>query len=59
MLVVGLGGGSVPAHLTTQEFLRPVRRAVTPGGVVVGNLRGRGPRHTYFLSLPQSSFSRA
>ena len=36
------GSNSIPAHLTTQEFLRAVRRAVAPGGVVVGNLWGRG-----------------
>ncbi len=34
------GSNSIPAHLTTQEFLRAVRRTVTPGGVVVGNLWG-------------------
>ena len=34
------GANDVPAHLTTQEFLRAVRRALTPGGVVVGNLWG-------------------
>lgn len=32
---------SVPAHLTTQEFLRAVRRALKPGGVVVGNVWSR------------------
>lgn len=31
----------LPPHLTTQEFLRAVRRAVKPDGVVVGNLWGR------------------
>jgi len=35
------GSNSIPAHLTTQEFLQAARRAVTPGGVVVGNLWGR------------------
>ena len=35
------GSNSIPAHLTTQEFLQAVRRAVTPGGVVVGNVWGR------------------
>ena len=35
------GGSSVPAHLTTQEFLQAVRRALTPDGVVVGNLWAR------------------
>ncbi len=32
---------SVPAHLTTQEFLRAVRKALKPGGVVVGNVWSR------------------
>ena len=32
------GGSSVPAHLTTVEFLRAVRRAVKPDGVVIGNV---------------------
>jgi spermidine synthase len=32
------GSDSVPAHLTTQEFLRAVRRALKPGGVLIGNL---------------------
>jgi spermidine synthase len=31
----------LPAHLTTQEFLHAVRRAVKPDGVVIGNLWGR------------------
>lgn len=35
------GSDSVPAHLTTQEFLRAVRRAVKPDGVVIGNVWGR------------------
>jgi spermidine synthase len=41
------GADSIPAHLTTQEFLRAVRRAVTPGGVVVGNLWGRSANPLY------------
>jgi spermidine synthase len=41
------GGDSIPAHLTTQEFLQAVRRAVTPGGVVVGNLWGRSANPLY------------
>src|SRR6266571_3653298 len=32
------GAESVPAHLTTREFLQAVRRAVVPSGVVVGNI---------------------
>lgn len=35
------GADSIPTQLTTQEFLQAVRRAVAPGGVVVGNLWGR------------------
>jgi spermidine synthase len=35
------GSDSVPEHLTTQEFLRAVRRALKPDGVVVGNIWGR------------------
>ncbi len=31
----------LPAHLTTQEFLLAVRRAIKPDGVVIGNLWGR------------------
>ncbi len=41
------GSNSIPAHLTTQEFLLAVRRAVAPGGVVVGNLWGRGGNPLY------------
>ncbi len=41
------GSDSVPAHLTTQEFLQAVRRAVAPGGVVVGNLWGRSSNPLY------------
>jgi spermidine synthase len=41
------GNDSVPEHLTTQEFLRAVRRAVKPGGGVVGNLWGPGYNRLY------------
>ncbi len=41
------GSNSIPAHLTTQEFLQAVRRAVTPGGVVVSNLWGRNSNPLY------------
>ncbi|MBM3345304.1 MAG: methyltransferase domain-containing protein [Betaproteobacteria bacterium] len=34
------GSDSVPERLTTVEFLRAVRQALTPGGVVVGNIWG-------------------
>jgi spermidine synthase len=35
------GNDSLPMHLTTQEFLRAVRKAVRPDGVVVGNVWSR------------------
>jgi spermidine synthase len=35
------GSRNVPRHLTTVEFLRGVRRALSPGGVVVGNIWSR------------------
>jgi len=41
------GANSVPPHLTTIEFLRAVRRAVTPGGIVIGNVWGRYANSLY------------
>ena len=41
------GTSNVPPHLTTVEFLRAVRRAVKPGGVVVGNVWGRAVNPLY------------
>jgi spermidine synthase len=41
------GAGNIPAHLTTEEFLHAVRRAVAPGGVVVGNVWGHGSNPPY------------
>jgi spermidine synthase len=41
------GANSIPAHLTTHEFLQAVRRAVTPAGVVVGNLWSRSGNPLY------------
>ncbi|MDO8595733.1 MAG: fused MFS/spermidine synthase [Sulfuricaulis sp.] len=41
------GSDSVPAHLTTQEFLQAVRRAVKPGGGVVSNLWDSGYNRLY------------
>jgi spermidine synthase len=35
------GADSVPAHLTTLEFLGAIRAGLTPGGVVIGNVWGR------------------
>lgn len=41
------GPDSIPERLTTQEFLQAVRRAVTPGGIVVGNIWGRSANPLY------------
>jgi spermidine synthase len=37
----------LPAHLTTREFLQAVRRALTPSGVVVGNIWDRYANRLY------------
>ncbi|HYC44408.1 MAG TPA: fused MFS/spermidine synthase [Burkholderiales bacterium] len=36
------GTRNVPPHLTTIEFMRAVKRAVSPNGIVVWNIWGRG-----------------
>ncbi len=41
------GSESVPEKLTTREFLQSVRRAVAPGGVVVGNIWGPHANRLY------------
>jgi spermidine synthase len=41
------GTRNVPPPLTTLEFMRAVRKAVRPTGVVVGNIWGRGPNPLY------------
>ena len=41
------GSDAVPAHLTTQEFLRAVRRAVAPDGIVIGNIWDRAYNRLY------------
>lgn len=43
----GFGTDSVPAHLTTREFLTAVKNVLTPRGVVVGNLWGRDANRLY------------
>jgi len=45
------GAESVPAHLTTQEFLQAVRRAVKPNGVVIGNVWGPFSNRLYASML--------
>ena len=41
------GSDAVPPHLTTREFLSAVRRAVAPGGVVIGNIWARESNRLY------------
>jgi len=41
------GSDAVPPHLTTREFLAAVRRAVAPGGVVIGNVWAREANRLY------------
>lgn len=43
----GFGTDSVPAHLTTREFLQSVRRILTPHGITIGNLWGRESNRLY------------
>jgi spermidine synthase len=43
----GFGTDSVPAHLTTREFLTAVKNILTPRGIVVGNLWGRDANRLY------------
>ncbi len=53
------GADSVPPSLTTEEFLRAVRRAVRPDGVVVGNIwnRASNPLHDAMVRTYQEVFS--
>ena len=41
------GSDSIPYHLATREFLQAVRRALTPNGVVVGNVWSRLSNRLY------------
>lgn len=41
------GARTVPPHLTTVEFMRAVKRAVGPDGVVIGNIWGRPANPLY------------
>lgn len=41
------GAAGIPPHLTTQEFLEAVRRAVAPDGIVVANLWGHSANQLY------------
>ena len=58
ILVDAFGANSAPAHLTTQEFMRSLRRAVSKEGVVVGNLwrRAFNPQYDSMLLTYRSVF---
>jgi len=43
----GFGTDSVPRHLTTREFMQAVKRALRPGGIVVGNVWARSHNRLY------------
>lgn len=47
IILDAFGSDSIPYHLATEEFLRSVHRALTPGGVVVGNIWGRSHNRLY------------
>jgi spermidine synthase len=52
------GSGSIPYHLATREFLGAVGKAVTPKGVVIGNIwsRGSNPLHDSMIRTYQDAF---
>src|SRR5712692_445499 len=52
------GAHNVPEHLTTQEFLQAVRRAIMPSGVVVGNVwrPSSNPLHDSMVRTYQEVF---
>jgi spermidine synthase len=41
------GSENIPYHLATREFLQAVRRALTPRGIVVGNVWSRNSNRLY------------
>jgi spermidine synthase len=41
------GSENIPYHLATREFLQAVRKALAPGGVVLGNVWSRGSNPLY------------
>jgi spermidine synthase len=47
ILLDAYGSDSIPYHLATREFLVATRRALTPGGVVVGNIWGQNSNVLY------------
>lgn len=48
VMLDAFGAREVPAHLSTQEFLRSVRRVLRPDGVSVSNLWGPNANPRYF-----------
>ena len=52
------GAENVPYHLTTLEFLKAVRRALTPQGVALGNIwsRDANPLHDEMIRTYQAAF---
>ena len=52
------GARDVPKHLTTQEFLQAVRRALVPSGVVVSNVwrPSANPLHDSMVRTHQEAF---
>jgi spermidine synthase len=47
IILDAFGSDSIPEHLATAEFLQAVRRALTPGGIAVGNIWSRGSNPLY------------
>jgi spermidine synthase len=49
---------SIPAHLSTLEFLRAVRKALSPAGIAVANVWGRAsnPRYAHMLLTYRAAF---
>jgi spermidine synthase len=47
VLLDAFGAENIPYHLATQEFLRSVRRATAPTGIVVANIWSRGSNLLY------------
>jgi spermidine synthase len=47
ILLDAYGSDSIPYHLATREFLIATRRALTPGGLVAGNIWGQSSNVLY------------
>lgn len=58
ILLDAFGAHSVPPHLSTQEFLQAVRRALVPGGVAIGNVwrRSRNPLYDAMVRTYEEVF---